>query len=358
MRREEGGFSLVELLVATAITVTVTALACALALEANRAWRVDGARIDLHQRARVAVDSITRALMESGAGPHTGTALGPLLRQLPPIVPRRTGRLRADAPGVFRTDAFTVVRVMPEAEHAELLLPLAAGGGTIEIAPSPTCALPACGFEVGSTALVTSADGMYDLFTVLAVAGRTLSLRHHGTGAHPSYPAGSPVLVAEVTTFHHDVASQILRRYDGDSADSPSVDDVVGVRVEYYGGAEPPRWPRGTLGVANCLYESDGTYRSTLLPILPAPVPLAVPLSGVMLSDGPWCGSGGNQFDADLLRVRQVRVTLRLQASDPAVRGADPAWFRVAGVASRGASMVQDLTVVAGVGPRNLRTGW
>ncbi|MGH9309422.1 MAG: hypothetical protein ACRD1U_08620, partial [Vicinamibacterales bacterium] len=283
---------------------------------------------------------------------------GPLLRQLPPIVPRRIGRLRADAPGVFRTDAFTVLRVVPEAEHAELLLPFPAGGAVIEIAPSPTCDLPSCGFDVGSTALVTAADGTYDLFTVLAVTGRTLSLRHLGTGAHPPYAAGSPVLVAETATFHLDTAAHILRRYDGDSADDPSVDDVVGVGVEYYGGGEPPRWPRGVLGVGNCLYESDGTYRSALLPILPGPVPSAVPLTGAMLSDGPWCGIGGNRFDADLLRVRQVRVTLRLQASDPAVRGADRGRFRVPGVASQGGAMVQDVTVVAGVGPRNLRTGW
>ena len=37
--------------------------------------------------------------------------------------------------------------------------------------------------------------------------------------------------------------------------------------------------------------------------------------TAAILTDGPYCGSGDNQFDADLLRVRKVRVTLRMQAA-------------------------------------------
>jgi hypothetical protein len=40
-----------------------------------------------------------------------------------------------------------------------------------------------------------------------------------------------------------------------------------------------------------------------------------------MFADGPWCGSGMTAFDADLLRIRRIRVTLRLQAGSTAVRG-------------------------------------
>jgi hypothetical protein len=353
----ERGFSLVEVLVATALTVTVTALACALAVEAHHAWRTDGARVDLQQRVRVASDMIGRALLESGAGPPAGRAAGPLLRLLPPVVPRRTGRLGADLPTSVRTDAFTVVRVLPEAEQAELLLPLPAGGTTIEIAPGPVCDLPACGFEVDSTALVAAADGTYDLFTVIAIAGRTLSLRHHGSGTTAAYPAGSPVLVAETVTFYLDSRTRVLRRYDGDSSDLPILDDGIGMEVEYYGDVEPPVWPKVATGDANCLYASDGSYRSALLPILSHPVPTRAPLTAALLSDGPWCGSGANQFDADLLRLRQVRVTVRLQASDPVVRGADGR-FGVPGLARRGGGMVPDARVVVDVALRNAKAGW
>jgi hypothetical protein len=53
-----------------------------------------------------------------------------------------------------------------------------------------------------------------------------------------------------------------------------------------------------------------------------------------------------------------VKTTLRLQASDPAVRGADPAAFRYPGHAQRAGLEVPDRTVVVDVSPRNLRVAW
>ena len=73
-----------------------------------------------------------------------------------------------------------------------------------------------------------------------------------------------------------------------------------------------------------------------------------------MLSDGPWCGSGGTQFDADLLRVRRIRISVRLQASDPAVRGSDRQRFFNPGSATRETSMVPDVIVSIDTTPRNL----
>jgi hypothetical protein len=81
-------------------------------------------------------------------------------------------------------------------------------------------------------------------------------------------------------------------------------------------------------------------------------------LTGDMLTDGPWCGSGDTRFDADLLRVRRVGVTLRLQAADPATRGVNPMQFRRRGSATNGAAMVADVTVAIDVAPRNLVQGW
>ena len=58
------------------------------------------------------------------------------------------------------------------------------------------------------------------------------------------------------------------------------------------------------------------------------PRPLLMPLAAGTISeiplerftDGPFCGIAPNRFDADLLRIRRVRVTLRLQAADASVR--------------------------------------
>jgi hypothetical protein len=352
------GFSLVELLIATSIAITVVLLACTMALQAQYMWRSDSASVDLQQRARVAADVLTRALFEAGAGPPNGPGRGPLIRFVAPIIPRRTGRRNADTPNVVRADALTAIRVVPDMEHAELLLPVAAGASTIEITGTPSCDLPACGFARGSSAMMFDAFGNHDAFTVTDVAGQVLTLRHHGNGVHPGYPAGTPVVAVDTTSYFLDRAARALRSYDGDDSDLPLVDEVVDMNVEYYGDQRPPLQPMPPAGLRNCLYQSDGYYRAELLPVLSGPSESEIRLMPDVLTDGPWCGSGTNQFDADLLRVRRVRVTLRLQAADPSVRGLDTTRFRQPGFARSSATQVPDVTVVVDVAPRNLRVGW
>lgn len=350
------GFTLVEVLVASAIALVVIATAVTLAMEAQGSWRSESARMDLQQRARVAADILTRALRDAGLGPP-GPAGGPLIRATAPILPRRIGARRADPPDVVRRDALTVIRALGETDRGVLLLDLPAGASTFEIASSPTCDQPACGLSAGTHVLLLDGYGNADIFTVLNVLGAAVTVRHHGPGAAAAYPAGSPVVPVQTTSFIVDAAARILREYDGDASDLPLVDDVVGMEVEYFGEGRPPARPRAGAGQANCLYGSDGSYNAVLMPALPAPAGLAV-LAPSLLSDGPWCGSGASQFDADLLRIRRVRITLRLQAADPAVRGADPTRFRHPGTARRPGAMVPDATVVVDVRPQNLAQGW
>lgn len=356
VRAADAGFTLVEVLIAAGLVLAVTAVACGLALEAHAVWRGEGARADLQQRARVAADVVGRVLLDAGAGPRAGPGRGPLVRVVPPVMPYRAGRRGADPPGTFRPGAFTVLRAVSEAEPAVLLGPAPPGTTVVDVAPAPVCMLPACGFTTDSTALVFDGAGNYDVFTVLAVTGTTLTLRHQGAGSATAYPAGTPIVQAEALTLYLDQAARTLRRYDGDASDLPVADDVVGMAVDYYGAPQPPLRPRPDDGTANCLYDADGTYRG--LPVLvPAGASLA-PLPASVLTDGPWCGAGANAFDADLLRVRRVRVALRLQAADPAVRGLDPWRFRVPGYARASPSLVPDVGLWVDVTPRNLRVGW
>jgi hypothetical protein len=160
------------------------------------------------------------------------------------------------------------------------------------------------------------------------------------------------VLSIDSSSFFID-PSYVLRRYDGDASDMPAIDDVVAMDVRYYGATEPPIWPRPPSGEANCLYDAGGAYQSALMPALSG-VGGLVELTAEMLSDGPWCGSGGTQFDADLLRVRRIRITVRLQASDPAVRGSDRQRFATPGSAMRETSMVSDVFVSIDVTLRNV----
>jgi len=351
------GFSLVEVLIASGLTAAVTLIACRLAADAQVVSQSDGARIDLQQRARVAADVVSRSLLDAGGGPDGGPGRGPLIRSVPALVPRRVGLRVPDATNVFRSDAWTVMRAVAEAEHAVTALPVPAGAIAIEIAPAPACGLPSCGLAPGSHVLLVDAAGNHDVFTVTAARGMALTLRHHGGGSASSYPVGTPVIAIESSTYFFDAASRTLREYDGDASDVPLLDDVVGMSVRYFGEVEPPAWPRPPGGTANCLYASDGTYLAALMPVL-AGVGGRIELTAGMLTDGPWCGQDGMQFDADLLRVRRVRVTLRLQASDPANRGVNPSDFRLRGVARNAAAMVPDATVTVDVAPRNLVQGW
>ena len=91
------------------------------------------------------------------------------------------------------------------------------------------------------------------------------------------------------------------------------------------------------------------------LPVLMADHGALVELSLTMLSDGPWCGAAPYRYDADLLRLRRVRVRLRVQAALVAARGSDPVRFVNVGLAREAAAEAPDLELEVDVSPRNLR---
>ena len=72
------------------------------------------------------------------------------------------------------------------------------------------------------------------------------------------------------------------------------------------------------------------------------------------MKDGPFCGGGANQFDADLYRVRKVRVTLRVQVGDSSLRGTDQTLWVNPGKSRSSDTVVRDLAVSFEVAPRNL----
>jgi len=93
-----------------------------------------------------------------------------------------------------------------------------------------------------------------------------------------------------------------------------------------------------------------------------------VPIPYARLNDGPWCpgltsGAGAplsNRFDADLLRVRLVRVTLRVQVGSDALRGSNPVTqllFANPGRAQRAERLVPDQEIRFDVAPPNMNVG-
>jgi hypothetical protein len=84
-----------------------------------------------------------------------------------------------------------------------------------------------------------------------------------------------------------------------------------------------------------------------------------VKLTPARLTDGPFCpdASIANRFDADLLRVRKVRVTLRVQVGMKSLRGPTGTFFLRGGTASGGERFIPDQEISFEVTPRNLNFG-
>jgi hypothetical protein len=159
-----------------------------------------------------------------------------------------------------------------------------------------------------------------------------------------------------------------LMQYDGHLSDQPAVEDIAAMAFEYFGEADAPRavltpqgqvrvtygavppplgidvpddaWPAGE----NCTFAADGEGYVSRLPALGSPG--VVPMPAAMLVDGPWCPDATHafRFDADLLRVRRVRVRIRLQSAQP-FRGLAESW------------RVADETATLEIAPRNVHGG-
>jgi prepilin-type N-terminal cleavage/methylation domain-containing protein len=110
-----------------------------------------------------------------------------------------------------------------------------------------------------------------------------------------------------------------LRHYDGVSTDRPVLDHVVGLRFEYFGANQ-------------------------------------VHLDPAVLGDGPWYPDAADphRFDEDLLDIRTVRVTLRVQAASAALRGPAGPLFVRGGTARAGARYLPDREIRFTVAPRNI----
>ena len=215
------GFTMVELLIASAIIMVLVGAILSVVTPAQTMVRAQGEVSDLHQRVRAGAETIAADVRAARA-----------------VRPYRIGAMRDDASiAVFyRPDTLTVL---------------------------------------GVPSLPLSLD---------ADASRTYYLKQ---------VAGSD--------------SSQLMQYDGGLSDLPMLDHVVRLSFDYYGFA---------------------TSGGPLVRLEPS-----------TLVDGPWSEDVGQRlFDADLLRVREVRVLLRLEGTDPLLRRLVPDEEIVVHVATRNLS--------------------
>jgi hypothetical protein len=315
---------------------------------------------DMQQRIRIATAALSGAIMMAGAGVDRGNARGGLGRYFAPIFPYRAGRFGADPPrGIrYRADAITILHVPKTAAQSKLRDRAAAGATTLDVDAWPGCPVgdPACGFAAGMTLLVFDETSAWDAFAVTGVEGAKLHVERLGAGPSQAYEAGAAIAEAIWHTYYLDDGADQLRHYDGDETDVPVVDNVVGLRFTYFGVGEPPSRPRPPAGVENCVVDSTGAAKLT---VLPASGSSLAELGPEILSDGgagaiAWCGTSDHPFDPDLLRIRKVRITVRVQAGTETLRGADAVLFRNPGRASRHDRLLPDVEATIEVTPRNL----
>ena len=390
MTRQEG-FSLVELLLASLITVIVVAGAFELAAPAQRMFQAQPEAADMQQRMRVAVDALRRDLVMAGAGTYAGPALGPLNDIVAPVMPLRAfGDTPDQAQNTFfRSDAISFLYVPSTPSQTRLSAPLAPGALDPLIETPQNCPLTTsqqvCGFASGDRVLLTNTGGDWDVYSVDQVVSGAMTLLHRGQPSSAPYPVGSALSAIRAGSYFlkSDITAGTyqLMRHDGWTTELPVVDEVVALEFRYFGAAPPPQltgaplddtpgpwttygpppppiaitrgsWPAGE----NCIFAVvNGAHVPRLTTIAPGGLTL-VELTSAILTDGPWCPDSisPNRFDADLLRVRRIHVSLRVQSALVFLRGPAGALFAHGGTARAGDRYVPDLVTQFDITPRNL----
>jgi hypothetical protein len=341
----------------------------------------------MQQRLRVGVDALKRDLVMAGAGAYSGSRPGPLSDFFAPLVPHRIGRsgVLDDGAEEFRSDAITIFYVPPTASQTELSAPMPAGSAEFSVTQQTGCPLgrELCGFQAGMGLLIHDGTSAFDTMRVTGVTGSAGSLdRRQQSALSRRYEAGATIVEMTHQVYYLDRATNRLMEYDGYLTSSPVLDHIVDLAFEYYGEPDPPTlrrpgvdrsmtygpspppldaaldgWPAGE----NCVVRVVDGVQTARLESLGPPGGSLVRLNAGFLTDGPWCPNGAspNRFDADLFRVRMVRVSLRAQAGNETLRrarssGPGDALFMNPGTSTDRYREVPDLAIQFDVAPRNL----
>lgn len=142
----------------------------------------------------------------------------------------------------------------------------------------------------------------------------------HDTITLVAVPGDDGTTMTDTYYLKSDIASNTfqLMHYDGEETDLPVVDNAVKLEFEYFGNDR-------------------------------------LRLDPAIFQDGPWFPDAvdPSRFDRDLLNIRRVQVTLRVQAARAALRGPAGILFLHGGTAGS-ARYVPDREMRFDVSPRNL----
>jgi hypothetical protein len=380
------GLSLIELTVAMGLLLMLTAGLFGMLAPARGASVAEPEAADMQQRLRVAADTLYRSLLASGAGSRQ-----PGVYAFAPVLPFRAGQSRGDPPGTFAADRITIISVPPNAASSNLAGDLLPGATAVTVAPEAGCpgGVALCRFAAGETVLVYDEGGRFDTFSLAAVDDGLAVLQadsRSGPSSAETFGTGSPIGEARVDVYYLKTdpltkISQLMHADGSAHADVPVVDHLVGLAFEYYGepraptlirpvsdpvgpwttyGPRPPpmdvAWTAYPAG-ENCIFQIDGAGTAQVPRLADLSAALAlVKLTPAQLTDGPWCPDAfsANRWDADLLRVRTVVVTVRVEAALAALRGPAGRLFANGGLSKAPNRWMPDIERQFVVSPRNL----
>lgn len=328
----------------------------------------------------------------AGAGGHSAEA-GSLGYYFASILPFRRGARAADPPASFFSDRISVLYVPPSAAETRVSAAMTDPQMDIPVQAQRACPGhdPLCGFKTNTTAAIFDETGAVDTFRITGIVQSPAALQHAGQTLSKPYGAGSFVSQMVTVTYwlKTDLNGQTdqLMKYDGYQTDLPLIDNIVGLNFEYYGdpvspvlrkpladvrgpwtsyGPKPPpvdvddpSTPSYATG-ENCLFtvHEGKTIGRPELEYVKSSGESLVQLDHARLTDGPWCPdpTARHRFDADLLRVRKIRITIRIQAGLETLRGTGTLFARP-GTARGGERFVPDQEIRFDVTPRNLNPG-
>ena len=395
--RSESGFSLPEMLIAAAIMVTVLGTVFSVINPSQGLYRSQPEVADLQQRLRVAADSLSKDLVMAGGGMYVGGMSGALSNYFAPIMPYRLNDaaagvyFRQAAGAIDASDTISLFYIPGTSAQTTIDEDMPQPSSELKVNPQANCP-PAkleqlCGFSDGMRAIIFDDTGSWDPITVTNVQPAALHLQSKSP-LSKSYQKGAVIASAATFTYYlqlDDAAKTYQLRLFNGNTDLPLVDNVIKLEFEFYGepkaptllpnksltdlvgpyttyGPKPP--PLGvdntkdTWGAGeNCVYMVQGGQQVPRLPDLANGFG-QIRLTQAMLTDGPWCPDDANimRYDADLLRIRRVRIRLRVQAPE-AFRGPASQLFRRAGTSGPGQHYVPDEEVAFDLTPRNMNLG-
>jgi hypothetical protein len=396
-RGTDAGFTVVEMLVATAIMMAVTGATFALMNPAQGVFAAQPEVMDMQQRLRVGVDTLQKDLLMAGGGVYSMASgdgktpkSGALTNYFAPIMPYRVGNVSADPAGNFFTDRITIMYVPPTSAQTSIRDAMPTTSAEIKVDAQKGCPMkgaskdPLCGFKNGMTVMIMDESGSWDTFTITNVQSDAMHLQHQGEDLNKPY--GTDAQIAQVAIYTYWLKTNTvaetyqLMRYDGNVTDVPIAENVVGLQFEYYGEAAPPELRPGmqppttygpkppALGTdnsadnwgagENCVFTLSSGNQVPRLGWLATGSHGLVKLTESQLEDGPWCpdSAAAGRYDADLLRIRKIRVTLRVQVGSKMLRGSGSLFTR-AGYSRGGERFIPDQEIKFDVTPRNISLG-